>query len=257
MNKKVFDIYSKYYDLIYSDKNYGAEAEYICRAVRKFKPDSETILDLGCGTGKHDEEFYKRGYKTTGVELSENMYRIAERNSASISGKKNPPVYINADIRNVILKNKFDVIVSLFHVMNYQTSNEDLISAVKTVKRHLKTDGIFMFDFWYGPAVLQDKPLKRFKKISDSEFTVRRYTTPKIDINKNTVDVNFRISVKEKKSGIVSSFEETHSMRYLFLPELEIIFSNNNMKLVHFEEWMTGKNLNDKSWSALAVVKHK
>ncbi|HAY32696.1 MAG TPA: class I SAM-dependent methyltransferase [Ignavibacteria bacterium] len=256
MNKKVFDLYSKYYDLIYSDKDYKAEAEYICRAVKKFNPEAKTILDLGCGTGKHDEEFCKRGYVTTGIELSENMYRIAERNRQEISGTVNPPDYINADIRNVILKKKYDVIVSLFHVMNYQTSNEDLISAVKTVKRHLKPGGIFMFDFWYGPAVLQDKPLKRFKEISNSELNVKRHTIPDMDINKNTVDVNFKIYVKEKKSGKVSSFEETHSMRYLFLPELEIIFSSNKLKLLHTEEWMTGKKLNSKSWSAFAVVKH-
>ena len=46
-------------------------------------------------------------------------------------------------------------------------------------------------------------------------------------------------------------------MRYLFIPEIEMILNNNGMKLIHTEEWMSGKNLNDKSWSAFAIAKLK
>ena len=39
----------------------------------------------------------------------------------------------------------------------------------KTVNKHLKNGGIFIFDFWYGPAVLRDLPTKRVKKVENKK----------------------------------------------------------------------------------------
>ena len=50
----VFKDYSNYYDLLYSDKDYEAEADYIDHLIQKNNPGAKTILNLGCGTGKHD-----------------------------------------------------------------------------------------------------------------------------------------------------------------------------------------------------------
>ncbi|MBS1517265.1 MAG: class I SAM-dependent methyltransferase [Bacteroidetes bacterium] len=257
MSKKVFDTYSKYYDLLYRDKDYAAEADYICRAVKDFIPGAKTLLDLGSGTGKHDEEFSRRGYQTTGVELSEMMHREALRNRDKLKGSGKYPEYKNADIRKINLRKKFDVIVSLFHVINYQTENEDLNLTFRNVNRHLEPNGVFMFDFWYGPAVLHEKPLKRLKIIKDEHLKIKRRTTPFLKINENKVDVKFNVSVKNKDTGKELTFEETHSMRYLFIPEIELLLGNNGMKLVHYEEWMTGKKLTEKSWSAFAAAKLK
>lgn len=254
MTKKVFDDYSKYYDLLYRDKNYKAETDYICKIIKKFNPEAKSLLDLGCGTGRHDTEFHKRGFKITGIELSEKMYSIAEKNKELISDKVENLIFKNGDIRNLKLRKKYDVIVSLFHVMNYQTKNNDLDQTIKTVKKHLNTNGVFMFDFWYGPAVLQDKPVKRLKIIKDDNIKIKRKSIPVLRINENIVDVNFEILVTENGTNKEFVIKEMHSMRYLFIPEIEMILNNNGMKLIHTEEWMSGKNLNDKSWSAFAIA---
>ena len=257
MTKKVFDAYSHYYDLLYRDKNYKAETDYICKNINELNPEAKSLLDLGCGTGRHDTEFHKRGFKTTGVELSEKMFRIAEKNKEHLSDKGKNLIFINGDIRSLKLRKKYDVIVSLFHVMNYQTKNADLDMTIKTVKKHLNTNGVFMFDFWYGPAVLQDKPLKRLKIIKDDKIMIKRKSTPFLKINENIVDVSFEILVTEKRTKKKSVINEIHSMRYLFIPEIEMILDNNGMKLIHTEEWMSGKKLTDKSWSAFAIAKLK
>ena len=41
---------------------------------------------------------------------------------------------------------RFDVVVSLFHVFGYQTSNDDLAAAFGTVREHLNADGLAIFD---------------------------------------------------------------------------------------------------------------
>ena len=83
---KVFLDYSKYYDLIYKDKDYQREADFVISLIRRYCPGAKSILSLGCGTGNHDFLFSQSGYEVTGVDLSEEMIRIANIKN---SGKKN------------------------------------------------------------------------------------------------------------------------------------------------------------------------
>lgn len=245
---KVFDAYAKYYDLLYKEKNYKSEADYVTSLIQKYMPEAESILDLGCGTGKHDICFSENNFKVTGVEQSEKMILLADLN------KKNTNVnFVNGDIRNVRLNKKYDVIISLFHVINYQSTNEDLRSTFKTVKEHLNPTGKFIFDFWYGPAVLSDRPSVKVRSFKDDECIIERSTQPEMNVNENYVDVYFKISVRDIKKNSAQNIEETHRMRYLFLPELKLFLDELNMKIDHTEEWMSGRELTDKSWYGLAV----
>ena len=49
----LFQKYAAFYDLLYRDKDYAAEAEYVARTIRSIVPDARTILELGSGTGRH------------------------------------------------------------------------------------------------------------------------------------------------------------------------------------------------------------
>jgi SAM-dependent methyltransferase len=253
---KAFDAYSKYYDFLYKDKDYKSETDYICRFIRKFNPDALDILNLGCGTGRHDVYLAGEKYDVTGVEISESMYSMAVKNAeGSEPGLK--VKFINEDIRKLRLGRTFDIITSLFHVMSYQTSNEDIVSTLRTVRDHLKPGGKFFFDFWYGPAVLTDRPVRRVKKFEDSEWKIERIAEPELRLNDNIVDINFRILVENVKEGTTQEISEVHRMRYFFLPELEYFLDSMEMKIEHTEEWMTGNNLSDKSWYGFAVIELK
>ncbi|MDQ3020510.1 MAG: class I SAM-dependent methyltransferase [Bacteroidota bacterium] len=254
---KVFASYAKYYDLLYKDKDYKSEADYIEKFIKKYKPDSKKILDLGCGTGRHAAIFAKRGFNVTGVELSEHMIEIAQihlKNNDTLSENLK---FVQGDIKNIKLNEKFDIVMLLFHVMSYQTKNEDIKQTLKTVKEHIKPDGIFIFDFWYGPAVLAQKPESRLKKLESEDIVIERFAMPVMYINENSVDVNYKILIKEKSDGSVSEINETHKMRYFFLPEIELFFSDFELKLNYCEEWMTSNELSEKSWSALAIASLK
>lgn len=253
---KVFDLYGKYYDLLYRDKDYYGESLYLNMLIEKFRPNSKSILDLGCGTGKHDIIFAENGFNVTGVELSENMIRKAQMNQ-----EKNKQYlkldFVCKDIRNLKLNKKFDIVFSLFHVMSYQTTNRDLRMTFSTAKEHLKDDGLFIFDFWYGPAVLNERPERRVKLLEDDELKIERFAEPVLKVNENTVDVKYEVYVENKVDKTKKEIFETHSMRYLFIPEIKLFLSEINMGIVHFEEWMTGSKLTDSSWSAVVLAGNK
>lgn len=254
---KVFDAYAKYYDLLYRDKDYKKETDYIVKFIKKYKPDTKSVLDLGCGTGRHDLILSQNGFDTTGVELSPEMYSVARKMRNQNANKDLALRFYKGDIRKIRLLNKYDVIISLFHVLNYQTTNKDIDLVFQTVKKHLKKDGLFIFDFWYGPAVLSDRPVKRTRIMNDEDIVVKRKTVPDMRINENIAVINFEVEVKDKKTKQTEKFKETHNMRYLFLPELEAICENNKFKNIHSEEWMSGKTLSDKTWYGLTVLRNQ
>jgi len=254
---KVFDGYAKYYDLLYKEKDYRSEAEYIIKIIKDCVPEAKNILDLGCGTGKHDLIFAKNNYQVTGVELSQKMTDLANNNILSETGGGQEIKFINGDLRSIRLNQKFDIITSLFHVINYQTTNEDLRAAFRTVKEHLSPKGKFIFDFWYGPAVLSDRPVSRIRRMEDEECIIERHTEPVINVNENYVDVNFRISITEKQRTTKQELNETHRMRYLFLPEINLFLEEQDMKIEQCEEWMKDNCLSDRSWYGIAVAGNK
>jgi len=50
---KVFENYARYYDLLYHDKDYNAEAKFVHQLLQIHAPETRSILELGCGTGSH------------------------------------------------------------------------------------------------------------------------------------------------------------------------------------------------------------
>jgi len=243
--------YSKYYNLLYSDKNYKEEIDYIQTLIKNYStiPVSE-ILNLGCGTGNHDLFLAKNGYNITGVDLSENMIEIAKNQNIKNTN------FLVADVRNLNLDKKFDAIISLFHVASYQTSNEDLQQYFETAYKHLNTNGIFIFDFWYGPAVLTDKPTVRIKRIENENYKITRLTEPFFRINENIVDVNFEIIIEDKIYSTKNTINETHKMRYLFMPELELFIKNTGFKIQNSLKWFSfDEKLSEKSWYGIIILK--
>ncbi|WP_148784928.1 class I SAM-dependent DNA methyltransferase, partial [Campylobacter concisus] len=182
------DLYSKYYDLLYEDKNYFDEVEYIDFLIKKNCQSAKTLLDMGCGTGKHAELLCEKGYKVHGIDLSEGMLKVANKRKI---GKEDRLDFSHSSIQNLNIDKKFDVITSLFHVMSYQNTNSELLKAFEVAKKHLNTHGIFIFDFWYGPAVLTDLPMVRIKRLENKNIKITRLAELIIHSKKNIVDVNY------------------------------------------------------------------
>ncbi|MDB4018208.1 class I SAM-dependent methyltransferase, partial [Amylibacter sp.] len=155
-------LYSQYYDLLYSDKDYEGEVDYVNTLLRENSNNAKTLLDMGCGTGAHAEIFCDKGYNVHGIDLSEDMLKTAETRR---KGKEEKLTFSHSSIQDLNLNKKFDAVVSLFHVMSYQNSNNELIKAFDVARDHVKEGGIFIFDFWYGPAVLTDLPVTRVKRL--------------------------------------------------------------------------------------------
>jgi len=248
------DLYSRYYDLLYQDKDYIAEVDYIDNLIKNYSSKTKTILDLGCGTGKHDNLLCDRGYVVHGVDISQEMLDIAETRR---KGKEDKLTFGRSDITQLNINKKFDAIVSLFHVMSYQNTNADLDRVFTSVKSHLNESGLFVFDFWYGPAVLTDLPKTTIKRLEDENIKVTRIAESKLHPQLNTVDVNFDIFVENKKDNSSMEKKELHTMRYFFDTELEMLCERHGFDIEMKYEWLNHIQPSFDTWNVVWVLKSK
>jgi SAM-dependent methyltransferase len=245
----VFDkYYAQYYDLLYKDKDYESEANYIIFLIKMFYPEAKSILDLGCGTGRHAKLFSDAGFEVLGVDQSPYMLQEA------MNRKNDNLDFIEGDIRFLNLKRKFDIVTALFHVLSYQNNNKDVENLFKTAYEHLNKNGLFIFDFWYGPTVMTQKPEVRIKELENANVKFIRIALPKIDYSKNIVEVHYNIFAMEKNNTFLE-YKEIHPMRFFFDPELELFVEITGFKLESKFAWMKLDMPTENDWSVVWVVR--
>jgi SAM-dependent methyltransferase len=253
----VFGDYAAYYELLYHDKDYAAEAGYVAGLIRRFHPQARSVLELGSGTGTHARLLAQAGFRVHGVERSPGMLARARAASAGDTGLPagHAPMFTPGDIRRARLGRRFDACVALFHVLSYQTAEADVVAAFRTARRHLSEKGLFLFDVWYGPAVLSERPAVRVKRAADAATAVTRIAEPRLRSASNTVEVDYQLWVRDLAGGDVREIRESHAMRYFFLPEIEGLAVRCGFTLVLSETWLTGEALSESSWSGCFVLK--
>lgn len=106
--EEVFSNYAEQYDKQEFVRGTSGEVDFI---VKELKYDrSSRVLDIGCGTGRHSIELARRGYATTGVDLSGSMLAMA-RLKAQEAGVQ--VTFIQADARSLQFRDDFDLVMML------------------------------------------------------------------------------------------------------------------------------------------------
>ena len=159
------------------------------------------------------------------------------------------------DCRETFIGNDFDAVISLFHVLSYQTTNESIAAVLNNAHKQLNRGGIFIFDYWYAPAVWNYRPTLRVKKVENSELKITRIAEPECWENKNRVDVNYLTFVEDLSSGQISKIQETHEMRAFDLGEITQFSCSAGFEILHSEEWMTQLLPSAKTWGVCSILR--
>jgi len=245
----VFNAYSRYYDLLYRDKDYSAEVGYISTLLTRYSVSGSDLLEFGSGTGKHARMLAQRGYRVTGIERSADMVAQSE----IVDGFN----CYQGDICTVQMGRTFDAVLSLFHVISYQVSNGAVRAVFARAAEHLRKDGLFIFDVWYSPAVYAKRPDVRVKRMADDLLEVTRIAEPLIVPNENRVDVSYTVFVHELASGKSHSFSEIHPMRHFSLPELDLLAELSGFERLAAEAFLTGAEPSEETWGVCLVLRKK
>ena len=258
MNDVFGSVYADQYDWLYADKDYGAECDFIEQIFRRFATRPiRSILDLGCGTGGHAIPLAQRGYEVTGADISADMLAQAQRKATATFNvqRSDVPTFRHGDLRTTELDCTFDAVLMMFAVLSYQRTNDDLAAALATVRRHLVPGGLFVCDFWYGPAVLAQRPSERVKVIEQDSGRVIRLVRPTLDTLHHTVRVDYHL-LRLHDRTLLAETQEQHLMRFLFPQELAYFASVAGLKVEHLCPFMAlEQSPTEQDWNAAAVAK--
>jgi SAM-dependent methyltransferase len=103
-----FDAHAPVYEDNVFTKNTVREVDFLLEEL-SLQPGS-SILDVGCGTGRHSIELAKRGYSVTGLDLSSEMLTRAADAAKAASVNVD---WIRADATRFTLPRKYDCAVCL------------------------------------------------------------------------------------------------------------------------------------------------
>lgn len=136
-----YSAFAKYYDILQRDVPYGEIAARIAQLGHKHSSENEVIVELGCGTGRLCRELVKLGYDVIGVDISEEMLDIAEREN-----ENGEVTYLCQDMTELDLWGAADIIVCVLDGMNHLPSEQAFRKAVERASMFTCDGGLLIFD---------------------------------------------------------------------------------------------------------------
>ena len=222
--------YAGIYDFVYGDKAYDEECDFIETIIRRFQSGStDSLLDIGCGTGGHLLRLAERGFGMSGIDASSEMVKVALAKSAK-SGKS---VRIEqAMLQDFQLEQKFDAEICLFNVINYLSDEDSIRSALQNVRKHLADDGLFVFDYRNAIAAMAKFDEKRVLDISFGKKRLLRVSTNILDRPRRLFHTEYECFVFED-DAIADHFRVDHRLRLFFPEEISSFLDEAGFEVLH------------------------
>lgn len=142
---------AKYYECIHEarGKDYRREAATIGSILARQGHSSGRLLDVGCGTGRHANHLkFDFGYNVVGVDIDVSMIEIAKATTPEID-------FFVADMRNIDMKEEYDVLICMFNAINNATTTEDMLATLRAFNRNLKPGGCLLVEPWLTPECFE------------------------------------------------------------------------------------------------------
>ena len=160
---------SEYYHLLYQNRSQNEADLFIKNIVQKLKLDPEaTVLDLGCGKGRHALKMSSFFNSVHGLDLSKNNIKIAN------STKKDNMKFFIGDMRNFNHNTKYDYVFNLFTSFGYFNTIEENLDVLKCINQQLKKNGHLLVDFLNPDVIRNDKFSSEEKRINDVHFNIEK-----------------------------------------------------------------------------------
>jgi ubiquinone/menaquinone biosynthesis C-methylase UbiE len=188
---------SKYYHILYKSRNKDEASDFIQAIISTLSLKSNnSVLDLGCGTGRHSISLSNHFKLVHGIDISSYNISIANKNK-----KENLKFFIS-DMRNFDTNIKYGYIFNLFTSFGYFKKNEDNLKVLKSCYHHLNKNGLLIIDFLNSEQIKSSiNGLKEMKNISGISFNIHKeiiddYVIKKIEIKDGEASYNFQEKVQ-------------------------------------------------------------
>ena len=223
-----------YFNVARGLNKYSKEVNAIDDLVNQCGLDKR-VIDFCCGTGTHLKLFSDLGYQCTGVDINNEMLRLAK-----IKNKNNLSIFYQGNICDIKIKNKFPIAISMYGGFNYLETEKDVKNALTNIYSILEDDGIFILDTRWA----KNQPIDvMLEKRGRDLYIVRQWVLKEPD---NLRDAVYKIAfIKEGADGVLM-YEEHHQnfLDPIYLRTKMIDVGFKNVKIYDNFDWEKEVNKN-------------
>ena len=225
MKEESFEVFAEFYDRFYlKKKDYKKEAETVEGIIRKYENKlSNTLLDVGCGTGEH-LKYLCSDFHCTGMDINSRMIEIAK--------KKVPDAEFKiANMVEFSLKNRFDTIICLFSSIGYVQTCRNLVKTLENLHRHLNDIGLVILEPWVFMKDFKEGHIS-LDTYEDEQTKLVRMARSEILESKWLIFMHYLIG----RNGEIKHSKETHEMLALDYQDYVEAFGKAGFKSLKYLE---------------------
>jgi len=179
--KKWFD--SAFYHQLYSNRSEKEATDFIDALLDELRPPSNaTMLDLGCGAGRHAKWLAAKGFDVTGLDLAVSSIRSAKKY------EKRNLRFAKHDMRDPFGKNQFDYVFNFFTSFGYFRNEEENNKVIRNICHSLKPGGTLVLDYlnvaWSEERLIPEET----KEIDGIIYHISRWTDKRFFYKKIVID---------------------------------------------------------------------
>jgi SAM-dependent methyltransferase len=177
-------------------------------------PANSTMLDLGCGAGRHAKWLAAKGFDVTGLDLAPSSIRSAKKyQKANLHFAKH-------DMRDPFGENSFDYIFSFFTSFGYFKSDRENHKVVRNILHALKPGGSLVLDYLNAAWCEERLVVEETKEIDGIIYHISRWTDERFFYKK--------IAIENMPVGQSEFIEQVAKFD---LNDFDDMFTQNGLKL--------------------------
>ena len=211
--KEWFD--SVFYHQLYANRSEKEAINFIDALLEQLMPAANaSMLDLGCGAGRHAKYLASKAFNVTGLDLAASSIRTAKKFESSNLH------FATHDMRNPFGKNCFDYVFNFFTSFGYFKNNEENHQVIRNIHQSLKPGGLLVLDYLNAEFAEQRLVAEEAKEIDGIVYHISRWMDEKFFYKKIVID-----NMPGKQS------EFTEQVAKFNLNDFDYLFDSNGLQL--------------------------
>jgi SAM-dependent methyltransferase len=190
---------ARFYDALYGFKDYASASARLHALIRANHPSASSLLDVGCGTGRHLESL-KQWYHVEGVDLNADLLDVARERCPDV------PLH-QGDMVDFALGRRFDVVVCLFSAIAYVRTADRMRAAVANMAAHLDDGGVLVIEPWFSPERLRTGHITA-NFVNESDLKIAWMYTTTVEDGVSVLDIHYLVGTPQQ----VEHFTERHEL---------------------------------------------
>lgn len=224
---------ARFYDAIYSFKDYAAESEQIHVEIQVAKRSpGNRLLDVACGTGQHLVHLVAH-YDAEGLDLEPELLSIARQRLPDLT-------FHEGDMATFELGVTFDAVTCLFSAIGYAGTAKRLQATLRQMSAHLNPGGVALIEPWFTPDAWQAGGV-HMTVVDQPDLKIARTNISGLsgDGKAAIMDMHHLVGTPDG----ISHFVEHHEIALFRHEEYVAAFESAGLEVTHDPQGLTGRGL--------------